>query len=303
MSSKFRYMRCFVTAVLTVLGGSIAVRADTFFLNDGTVLICKVIKETALTYVVANSYGTFTVKKETVDKIYITQSYQEDISIQKKMGLAINEDSIKKNIEEGLKRKKIEEALVREKEERKKKAKSRTSPPSDEWYYGRLGLEAAYYSTIVSRGLYSRVPSGLAANLTYDQGLERLIGKRHMAIPGVRIEAGVIDFERKFFFKSSRRLSGFSLMAGPIWALPSLDNTWGAIVIAALPGAGYYHIINEDSSSKRKGVHFSCAGIVGYEYSFKIIALFIHFRYIYILDKDIAFNGIGGAAGITFRLW
>jgi hypothetical protein len=288
---------------VSVLAGSVAAWADTFFLNDGTILICKVIRETAMTYVVANAYGIFTVKKETLDKIYITASYKDDISIQKKMGLKTDEENIRKNVEEGLKRKKIEEKLEKEREEQEKNKKKQATPSTKYWYYGRLGVGAAYYSTILSKSLHARVPGGLAINLVYDQGLDRIIGKRHMAMPGLRVEAGVIDFERQFFFKSSRRLSGYFALAGPMWVLPSFDSKWGCIIIAALPGAGYFTIINKDSSASSKGFHFSCAGILGYEYSFKVVALFIHFRYVYILDQDVTFNGIGGSAGVTFRLW
>ncbi|MBN1497732.1 MAG: hypothetical protein JXA07_13235 [Spirochaetes bacterium] len=298
--SKLRKIATVIIVGAFVMLCAVTARADTFFLNDGTILICKVIKETALTYIVANAYGVFTVRKETVDKIYITDSYQEDISIQKKMGIPINEENIKKNVEEGLRRKKIEEAREKEKQKREEQKKRETP---GYWYYGRLGFAAAYYSTIPSPSLHDRVPHGLAASLSYDQGLDRLIGKHHMAMPGLRIEAGVIDFERKFFFKSSRRLSGYFALAGPMWAFPSLDNRWGCIVLAALPGAGYYHIVNEDSSARSNGFHFSCAGLIGYEYSLNIISLFVHFRYIYILDKDIKFNGIGCSMGCAFRLW
>lgn len=300
MPSAIKKTICSLTVALAGLVWTTA-RADTFFLNDGQVLVGKVIRETAMAYIVANSYGTFTVGKAKVDRIYITQSYREDVTIHKKLGLRTSEDDIRKNYEEGSRVKRLEEALEKERMKREKAKKA--GPAASLWYYGRLGLEGAYYSTIVSSSLYSRVPHGLAAHLAYDQGLDRIIGKRHMAMPGLRIEAGVIDFERKFFFKSSRRLSGYFALAGPMWAFPSPENSWGCVVVAALPGAGYYYIINDDSEARSTDFHFSCAGIVGYEYSFKIVALFIHFRYIYILDQDIAFNGIGGSAGVTFRLW
>ncbi|MBN2159175.1 MAG: hypothetical protein JW807_07250 [Spirochaetes bacterium] len=301
MRSRFKKTTCSLALLCALLGWAAAARADTFFLNDGQVLVGKVIRETALAYIVANSYGTFTVGKARISKIYITRSYREDITIHKKLGLKTNEDYIRKNYEEGIRRKKIEEAL--EKEKKKLYKAGKTGVPSNLWKYGRLGVEGVYYSTIISPPLFARVPHGLAASLMYDQGLDLMIGKRHMAMPGLRVEAGVIDFERKFFFKSSRRLSGYFLLAGPLWALPSLDNSWGCVVLAALPGAGYYYITNDDSASRSNDFHFTCAGIVGYEYSFKVVSLFIHFRYIYILDQDIAFNGIGGSAGIAFRLW
>jgi hypothetical protein len=335
--------------------------ADIIVMNNGMLINGKLIKETVPRYLFTNSYGTFNIKKELVKEIYITGSYTEDIAIMKKLGAKIDEDIIKKNIEEGMKRKKIEEAKAEKKrlereriEEAKKKRKEayaekkkkrleeleaaeaeaekkepektakaktikkgvkgkieekaakkqeQTPEKHDYWYFGRLGLEGAYYSTFLTRSLYGRVPHGLSLHLTYDQGLDSWIKKRNPGMPGIRFEIGYIDYERNFLLKSSQRISGYIAHAGPMWAFPSLTSSWGCIVLAALPGAGYFDIVNKDTSSRSTNFHFSAIGLIGYEYSFNVISLFIHIRYMYIYDQNVAFHAVGGSMGFSCRLW
>ena len=322
--------------------------ADIIVMNNGMIVNGKLIKETVPRYLFTNSYGTFNIKKELVKEIYITGSYTEDMAIMKKMGVKIDEDVIKKNIDDGMKRKKIEDAKAEKKklererfEEAKKKQKEAEAETDKEkpeqmaiaktikkevkgkiekkekvakeekkipekpnyWYFGRLGLEGTYYSTLLTRSLYSRVPHGLSFQLTYDQGLDALIKKRNPAMPGIRFEIGYIDFEKIFLFKSSQRISGYIAQAGPMWAFPSLTSPRGCFVLAALPGAGYFDIINKDASTRSRGFHFSAIGIIGYEYSFEVISLFIHLRYMYIYDKNIVFHAVGGSLGFACRLW
>jgi len=338
--------------------------ADIIVMNNGMLINGKLIKETVARYLFTNSYGTFNIKKELVKEIYITGSYTEDIAIMKKMGAKIDEDIIKKNIDEGMKRKKIEEAKAEKKrlereriEEAKKKrkeayaekkkkkqeeleaaeaeadkkepekiakaktikkqvkgkievkkeklAKEKKPIPEkrDYWYYGRLGLEGAYYSTFLTRSLYGRVPHGLSLLLIYDQGLDALIKKRNPGMPGIRFEIGYIDFEKTFLFTSSQRISGYIAHAGPMWALPSLTNSWGCFVLAALPGAGYFDIINKDTSTRSRNFHITAIGLFGYEYSFKVISLFVHLRYMYIYDQNVMFHAVGGSMGFSCRLW
>jgi hypothetical protein len=340
--------------------------ADIIVMDNGMLLNGKLIKETAARYQFTNAYGSFNIRKELVKEIYVTGSYTEDIEIMKKMGAKIDEAVIKKNIEEGMKRKRIEEARAEKKrlererieeaekkqrearaekkkkeqekieaakkkqkeaeeeprekiaqaktikklvkgeiEEKKEKPVEEKKKPQrpDYWYFGRLGLEGIYYSTLLTPSLSGRVPHGLSPVLSYDQGLDSIIKKRHMAMPGLRFELGYVDYEKMFLFKSSLRISGYLAQAGPVWAFPSLTNSWGCFVLSTLAGAGYLDIINREASARSRDFHIIAAGIFGYEYSFEIVSLFIHIRYMYIYDQSIVFHAFGGSMGFACRLW
>jgi hypothetical protein len=286
-------MICF----LLFLGKS--ARPDTFRLSDGTVVICKIIEETEDHYVIANSYGTFTVRKKNVKEKYVTRSYKEDVKIQQKLNIQVNEDNVKKNIEEGQRLKKL-----KEEEERIRKRKEGPPPGvrAPDWFFGRIGVTAAYYAT-VSPSIREKVPGGLSMFITFDQGFEGPLRKGNMALPGLRIEAGFLDLERKGLYTSAYRVSGFVAQAGPFWAFPALENKWGSIVAGALPGFGWLEAYNRDVSGKRSGPHFTLTALAGYEYSFRPVSIAVNVRYLFIMDGKHPYHGIGGSVGFTYRLW
>ena len=139
--------------------------------------------------------------------------------------------------------------------------------------------------------------------VSYDQGFEGLAPRGNMAIPGLRFEAGFLDLERKGFYTSAYRISGGFAQAGPLWSFPAFNSKWGSIVVAGLPGAGYFEAFNRDVSGKKSGVHFTCTALAGYEYSFRHFSVAVHVRYLYILDRADPYHGIGGSVGFTYRLW
>jgi hypothetical protein len=291
-------------AAITIALGSIVLlwgtdaRPDTFRLSDGTVVICKIIEETDTHYVIANSYGTFTVKKDKIKEKYVTRSYKEDVKIQQKMNIKVDEEIVKKNIEEGLRKKKQKE------EENALKKKNGPVPGgrNPDWFFGRIGFTVAYYGTVSPR-IPARVPGGFSLQLSYDQGFEGFAPKGNMAIPGIRFEAGFLDLERKGFYTSPYRISGFFAQAGPLWTFPAINNRWGSIVVAALPGAGYLEAFNRDVSEKKSNLHFTLTALAGYEYTFQHVSVAVHARYLYIMDGENPYHGIGGSVGFTYRLW
>jgi hypothetical protein len=291
-------------AVITIALGGIVLfwgtdaRPDTFRLTDGTVVICKIIEETDTYYVIANSYGTFTVKKDKIKEKYVTRSYKEDVKIQQKMNIKVDEEIVKKNIEEGLRKKKQKE----EENGLKKKNGPVPGERNPDWFFGRIGLTVAYYGTVAPR-IPARVPGGFSFQLSYDQGFEGLAPKGNMALPGIRFEAGFLDLERKGFFTSPYRISGFFAQAGPLWTFPAINNRWGSIVVAGLPGAGYLEAFNRDVSGKKSNIHFTLTALAGYEYSFQHVSVAVHARYLYIMDGANPYHGIGGSVGFTYRLW
>lgn len=295
-------------AVTTIVLGGIVLfwgtdaRPDTFRLTDGTVVICKIIEETDTYYVIANSYGTFTVKKDKIKEKYVTRTYKEDVKIQQKMNIKVDEEIVKKNIEEGFKKKKQkdEEIALRKKNEKRNGPVPGERNP--DWFFGRIGFTVAYYGTVSPR-IATRVPGGFSMQISYDQGFEGLAPKGNMAIPGIRFEAGFLDLERKGFYTSPYGISGFFAQAGPIWTFPAINNRWGSIVAAVLPGAGYLEAFNRDVSEKKSNVHFTLTALAGYEYTFQQVSVAVHARYLYIMDGANPYHGIGGSVGFTYRLW
>jgi hypothetical protein len=297
MNSSYRGT-LFAGIIMASLFYTATAMADTFALTDGTVVICKVIKETDEYYVIANSYGVFTVKRPNVKKVYITKNYKEDLVIQRKMGIKVDEAIIKKNIEDGLKQKQIAE----KKQEPPKKDLMKILERGQRWYYGRLGLSVGYQGTM-GRPLSTIVSNGMSFQLTYDQGLEGIIPVTNMLIPGIRFETGFIDFEKKILSISTLRISGYFAQAGPMWTIPSIENSWGCVVLAWLPGIGYLEAVNKTARAKSAGTHFMFTLFAGYEYSVSMVSVFAHFRYTYIMDSAVPLNGIGGDLGVAFKLW
>jgi len=277
-------------------------RADTFRLSDGTVIICKIIEETDTHYVIANSYGTFTVMKKNVKEKYETRSYKEDVKIQLKLNIKVDEEKIKRNIEDGIKKKKEREEETSLKMISKRKPLKDYGTREPGWFFGRIGFSAAYYA-MVTGGLMNKVPGGMTLQVTYDQGLEGLFRKGHMGIPGIRFEAGYLDFERAVFCKSNQRLTGYFAQAGPAWLVPAYKNSWGSLLLAGLPGAGYFDAINRDLPRRRSGVHFLMTLLAGYEYHVKEFSLSAQVRYMYIMDSGLPVHAVGGSVGFSYRLW
>lgn len=299
-----RFGICAIAAGLAcvILTWGTEARADTFRLSDGTVIICKIIEETDTHYVIANSYGTFTVMKKTIKEKYVTRSYKEDVKIQKKLNIKVDEEKIKKNIEDGTKKKKEkdkEKALEKKKERMILKDYGVREP---DWFFGRIGLSIAYYGTMTG-SLMKKVPGGMSIQLTYDQGLEGLFHKGHMGIPGIRVEAGYLDFERSVFCKSPQSLTGYFAQAGPAWLVPAYKNGWGSILLAGLPGAGWFDAINRDIPRSRSGVHFLLTLLAGYEYHVKEFSLSAQVRYLYVMDSGLPVHAVGGSVGFSYRLW
>ncbi len=300
-------MRIAKWVLLFVLAGSLLfrfteARADTFRLSDGTVVICKIIEETDTHYVIANSYGTFTVMKKNVKEKYETRSYKEDVKIQMKLNIKVDEEKIKRNIEDGIKKKKQKEEETALKMISKRKHQKDYGTREPDWFFARIGLSVAYYAAVTG-SLMNRVPGGMSIQLIYDQGLEGLFRKGHMGIPGVRFEAGYLDFERAVFCKSPRSLTGYFAQAGPAWMVPAYKNRWGSILLAGLAGAGWFDAVNRDIPRRQSGAHFLLTLLVGYEYEIKEFSLTAQVRYMYIMDSGMPLHAVGGSVGFSYRLW
>lgn len=291
--------------------------ADTISLVDGSVLIGKIVAEKDTYYLLGNSFGTFQVKKKYVKDIYVTRSYREDIAIHKKLGIKVNEEKIKKNYLAGVKQQKAmgykEDVTVgggEGEEDQDKKKKKKKKKRKKWWYYGRLGLAGTYFSTFLSESLPTSMtanevlPDGISAQISYEQGMDDLIKKRHFMMPGFKFEfTAWMYFSKSLFSDASREISGNLMNAGVKWTFPDLESWWGCIVLEILPGITFLNIKNRDSNEEAMSYTFSMIMALGYEYQWDIVGLQVHLRYNYILDRKVAFHGFGGTVGVIFRLW
>jgi hypothetical protein len=165
-------------------------------------------------------------------------------------------------------------------------------PADDMWTGGRLSFSASYLYNL-------RFPSyQYAGHFSIDQGLDRLVGKRHPMMFGLRVESGYVYFNRP-----TKKIKGFVCGVGPMWAFPSLKSRWGCIVFALLPGVSFLQVKINRFSDTVQGYAFSGQSILGYQKSFGVFSMFIHARYMYTYRLSIFTHSIGGEIGFGFNAW
>ncbi|MDY6935474.1 MAG: hypothetical protein SVZ03_14770 [Spirochaetota bacterium] len=262
--------------------------ADTVKLSDGSILVGKIIKDDSSKIIFKNSYGSFKIKKRQVKKIYVTRNYNEDIQIHKKLGKDFNEATIKKNYLAGLaKREEVKKANLSKGSELKEKDST--------WTSMRISISGTH---IVTTGRLKKIlPKGSGALIAFDQGMDFIIGsKRHFLMPGFRLEVGYLRYE-----KDPAKVDCITSSGGLLWLFPFIKNGWGNIVLSSLPGVTFLNI--EKNSYKESSSTFTLHSLVGYEYSIGAVTIFLHGRYMFVYDKDVNLNGIGGDCGIGMRIW
>lgn len=313
MESKLKIIIINFTFLVTLLITSI-LYADTIRLADDSVITGKVIGNQKTYYIFANTHGTFQVKKKFISKLYRTSSYMDDVKIHSNLGKHPNIDQIKADFMAGMKKKeKLTGTLGEVEDSRYGLGKYKSEPatnneePGDRpWTYGRLTFSMAYFSTFLSeldskKGVSTVLPSGIGANLTYDQGLE--FKKQHMGIPGLTIEHSFIYFTKSLFVSDSREVVGHGTYVGLMWALPGLKSRWGYFTLNAMPGAGFIQITNKDSSESASTITFAFKAAFGYEIQYKKVTFKFNLNYTYLIDVNVSFHGIGGSFGLAFKLW
>lgn len=294
--------------------------ADILKLVDGSVVQGKVIRENERLYFFTNTYGTFEVQKVHVEKLFTTNSYKEDIQVSEQNSLNIDVEMAEANYEAGMRKK----MLIGKKRGKKKYF--------EYWDYGRISISATYFTTISAdvaggKTVNTVLPNGFSGQFVYEQGLDMLLdlGKKKKTkdgrrlrsrkkfrktkqrppmMPGLRVEFSYLYFTKDLFVDNGREISGSTITLGPMWSFPSPHNVWGCFMLAALPGYSFLRINNRDVGEYKDNYSFAMTLIFGYEYAIKEkVALLFHARYTYIDDKKVAFHGIGGSFGLSFRLW
>ena len=90
---------------------------------------------------------------------------------------------------------------------------------------------------------------------------------------------------------------------GLIWTFPSLNSSWGCVVLAVLPGASYLHFKTSNYSGAHNGFFFNAQSILGYQKSFGLFSLFINARYIFTPKARSFRNSLGLEAGFGYHAW
>ena len=119
---------------------------------------------------------------------------------------------------------------------------------------------------------------------------------RNFMIPWLRAEAGYMGFS-----KSDALLAGFTGGAGPLWIYPVSADFRHNLRFALEPGFSSLSIENGDESAAT--FTFTFHGMMGYEYSFDKVSIFVNLRYVYVYDRDVLFHSAGVSAGLSSRLW
>lgn len=268
-------------------------KSDTLIMNNGTLLVGKVKSESSSTIVFKNTYGAFTVKRSDITALYVTKSYEEDIGLRKKLGMDFDMEEIKKNYAAGQKdlTEKEKILIAKEKIPEVKNETKRT----DLQFSVKLFIDAAGLASMGE--LRDPIPYGYGGFAGIETGeLYVEQNSRNYFIPWFRAEGGYLNFD-----KDESSLKGFTAGAGPLWMFPVSDDCRSNIRFSAEPGVSSFSINQGDRSAST--VTFTFHSILGYEYSFDYVSIFLNLRYMYVYDKDVLFNSAGISAGISGKLW
>lgn len=258
--------------------------SDTLILKNGTLLVGKVKSSSDKSIVFKNYYGAFTVSRAEIEKLYVTKTYNEDISLRQKMGMDFSVEDIKKNYEAG-------EKKLTEQEEAKLKTEVKEPAESPLRSGGSIFIEGGwFYST---GEVHDAIPYGYGGFAAYEQGLDFITGGRYLLMPGFRIECGYL-----YYSSGDASMKGITGSAGPVWLFPV---TGGNIRFSMQPGASGLDVENDDLSEST--FTFTFHSILGYEYLFSSASIFINAHYLYVYDKDVFFSSIGINAGFSYKLW
>lgn len=303
------------TLILIIMAAGTGLYADTLQLFEGTILVGKIIEDEGKTILFANSYGTFRIKKTKLDNTYKTNSYTEDIALHRKLKLPLDEGEIMRNYKAGQDRKDgkriepIKEKIVAPKPEEKKapdKAEPLITPvkkddSGNKWTSGRISFSGSFIYNLGAGN--AGLPYGYGGNVALDQGLDFISGGRHPAMFGLRFEGGYV-----YFKKGSLRITGFTTGAGPMWALPSMKNSWGCFVLALLPGVSFLRADLSGGplsfgSTSAQDYAFMGQAIFGYQKSWGVFSLFVQARYLYVLQRGDDLMSVAGEVGFGFNAW
>jgi hypothetical protein len=278
--SVFFFSAFFVALLFVPFRGE----SDTLILKNGTLLVGKVKSSSDKSIVFKNYYGAFTVNRAEIEKLYVTKTYKEDISLRKKMGMDFSVEDIKKNYEAG-------EKKLTEQEVAKLKTSVQKPAESPLRSGGSFFIEGGWFYSIGE--VNEAIPYGYGGYAAYEQGLDFITGERYLLMPGLRIECGYI-----YYSSGDAFMKGPTASLGPVWLFPAPG---GNIRFSLQPGASGLDVENGDLSAST--FTFTFHSILGYEYTFSSASIFINTRYLYVYDKDVFFSSAGISAGFSYKLW
>lgn len=157
---------------------------------------------------------------------------------------------------------------------------------------GRLSVFPVYLMRLDAKQSY--FSAGLGAGFAGDFGLAQLIDRVPKPyFPGLRVEGKLFTFS-----DGANTEDGLGEIAsGLIWLVPFRNGSLGTFSAGTTFGiAKYFSIINARQVSSV--VAWSANVFVGYEYAYKKIFAFAHWRYMYVAAAPDVFSGHGPAVGV-----
>ncbi len=260
---------------------------DVLITNDGMILNGKVISKTKDETVFSNYHGTFKIKNEIIQKIHVTEKFEEDVKLLEDMGKKINKSDIKRNFQSGaIKKEKVLEKV------------SRQSVPETEKNAFHMDCQISSFYLFNTGSLDNVLPYSFGGSLSSDLHLwNYLFNSNSLLIPELRIEASYLYAE-----KNSKRIDGFGLTLGPVWFYPvTIRNYKFHAHLASLFGSGNYNVENTDTQTRR--FSFNINIIAGVAFPIGQIELVPAFRFGYIYDSEAPLYSFGFNFGLGYRIF
>lgn len=257
-------------AALFVIIPYLYASADIVSLSDGSVMNGKIIENTDSELIFVNSYGTFKIEKVKIAKYAETTSYKEDLAIRKQMGLKADEETVKRNY------------LAGEAEKEKIEAKKNSA---------RISLNI--FGSYTFGDLNEVLPLGYGFTIDYEHNLFKSYDL--YTIPWIRLEGGYTIYK-----KDTCRVNGYNISAGPMWLIPLYKDLDLKLIVSVLPGISFLDIDRESTGYKANSNTFTLNSLIGVEIPYGRYGFSLLGRYSYIYDKDVSFNNLGIAAGLSY---
>jgi len=259
------------------------VMADTILLKDGTYLVGKVIDWDAFHIIFKNRHGAFAIRKDQLVRLYISDTYEDDIKLKNKFGLQVKDEDIKIHFEAGLagipigglSREELEESIS-------------SSANND-----KIFTSVSYYKT--TGALADYIGSGYGLALGYKKDISDILSDIfEFRAPVIRIESEFIKFSGEEY-----RADDYSVYIGPEWNVNFPGGTWGNCYFFLLPGASYLRIDGSDYSGISKTMSVKLGA--GYTYTSGRFSLSLLYSFLFIYDKVEPLMANGAVLSLNYR--
>jgi hypothetical protein len=258
--------------------------ADTILLKDGTYLVGKVIDWDAFHIIFKNRHGAFAIRKDQLVRLYISETYEDDIKLKNKFGLQVKDEDIKIHFESGLagvpiggvNREDLEESI--------------SSPGTD----NRIFTEFSSYKTAGTLANYMESGYGISAG--YKKDISDILADEYIfTAPCICLQTEFARFSGDIYTTDD-----YSFYIGPEWTINFPGGIWGNLSFCLLTGATYLRIESSDYNGISKTV--SAKLRTGYTYSSGKYSISIIYSYLFVYDRVEPLKANGINLSLSYRL-